>query len=83
MYEMNEKFKENKMMSHVFQWSYNEVRHQALKPPLDIEVTPLKTSTPASRIAPPALIKGRVNESLPFCWKGLRARIDGLGGGEF
>lgn len=30
----------------------------------DIELTPLKTSTPTSRIASPALIKGRVNEIL-------------------
>lgn len=32
----------------------------------DIELTPLKTSAPTSRIAPPALIKGRVNEILRF-----------------
>ena len=42
--------------------------HQTLPviPLPDIELTPLKTSTPTSRIAPPALIKGRVNDSLRF-----------------
>jgi len=47
----------------------NKNKNQTLPtiPPLpDIELTPLKTSTPTSRIAPPALIKGRLNESLRF-----------------
>jgi len=36
-----------------------------VKPPLDIKATPFKASTPASCIAPPALIKGRVMRVYP------------------
>lgn len=42
-----------------------------IPPPPDIELTPFKTSTPTSRIAPPALIKGRLNEILRFCCEGF------------
>jgi hypothetical protein len=44
----------------------------------DIELTPLKTSTPTSRIAPPALIKGRLNEILRFCCERFRAIREGV-----
>ena len=36
------------------------------------------TSTPTSRIAPPALIKGRLNEILRFCWEGFWTIRDGV-----
>ena len=41
-------------------------------PPVpDIELTPLKTSAPTSRIASPALIKGSVKEILRFRGEGF------------
>lgn len=50
---------------------------QAPKPPLGIEVAPLKTSTPAPYVDIPALRRGRVNERMRVLPPRRSTRSDG------